>query len=160
MLIGILPRYETNKLSSKSTKPSSKDKLYSISELAEETNVTVRTIRFYESLGLIMPQRVGANRIYTYKDHVRLQLILRFKSAGLKLEQTKEFLSLYDSDEQHIAQLKMGFTGLCEIITQLDEQIAKLDTRRQVLNSLRDEAESMLLDRGVDIQKVLNASSD
>jgi DNA-binding transcriptional MerR regulator len=56
---------------------------YSISQLAQEFDVTTRTIRFYEDQGLLEPQRDGQRRIYTRRDRVRLMLILRGKRIGL-----------------------------------------------------------------------------
>ena len=50
-------------------------KTYSISELASEFDVTVRSIRFYEDQGLLHPSRRGQTRVYSSKDRVRLKLI-------------------------------------------------------------------------------------
>jgi len=59
------------------------DQTWSIGELAEEFNTTLRTIRFYEDRGLLTPQRQGTARIFHDRDRVRLQLILRGKRLGL-----------------------------------------------------------------------------
>ncbi|PIE00472.1 MAG: MerR family transcriptional regulator [Thiothrix nivea] len=72
--------------------------LLSISELAGELGVTARTIRFYEDKQLIKPQRVGANRVYNYKDRARMQLILRGKRLGFSLDEIREYMDLYDAD--------------------------------------------------------------
>ena len=45
-----------------------KRKLYSISDLSKEFDVTTRTIRFYEDAGLLTPVRQGRNRLYTIRD--------------------------------------------------------------------------------------------
>ncbi len=80
-------------------------KLLTISELADEFSVTARTIRFYEDKDLLNPQRVGANRVYDYRDRARLILILRAKRLGFSLTDIREYLELYDADpnqrEQH-----------------------------------------------------------
>ena len=61
--------------------------LYTIGELAGEFNVTTRTIRFYESKGLISPARRGVARAYSRRDRARLKLILRGKNLGFSLEE-------------------------------------------------------------------------
>ncbi|ERI10706.1 transcriptional regulator, MerR family [Aneurinibacillus aneurinilyticus ATCC 12856] len=51
-------------------------KSYNISELAQEFNVSTRTIRYYEELGILNPQRsVSGQRVYVKKDRVRLRLL-------------------------------------------------------------------------------------
>ena len=59
------------------------DKLYSITELAEEFDITPRAIRFYETKNLLAPQRAGATRVYNYRDRARLMLVLRGKRLAL-----------------------------------------------------------------------------
>lgn len=50
---------------------------YKISDLAKEFDITTRSIRFYEDVGLIEPERKGNMRIYQRRDKIRLKLILR-----------------------------------------------------------------------------------
>ncbi|MEH6357138.1 MAG: MerR family DNA-binding transcriptional regulator, partial [Marinobacter sp.] len=71
-------------------------KTYSISELAQEFDVTTRSVRFYEDQGLLKPSRRGQTRIFSSKDRVRLKLILRGKRMGLSLAETKELFDLWD----------------------------------------------------------------
>ena len=61
------------------------ERTYSISELAEEFEVTPRTIRFYEDQGLLTPRREGMSRIYSHRDRGRLMLICRGKRLGFSL---------------------------------------------------------------------------
>ena len=68
------------------------DRLYTIGELAEEFDVTTRTIRFYEAKGLIMPARRGVARCYGRRDRARLKLILRGKNLGFSLEVIAQYL--------------------------------------------------------------------
>lgn len=72
--------------------------LLTISELSDELGVTARTIRFYEDKNLLKPQRVGANRVYSYKDRARMRLILRGKRLGFSLDEIREYMDLYDAD--------------------------------------------------------------
>ncbi|KAA3626026.1 MAG: MerR family transcriptional regulator [Proteobacteria bacterium] len=127
-----------------------KTRLYSISELATEFAITARAIRFYEDKGLLSPRRVGSNRAYDYRDRARLSLVLRFKGLGFPLDKTKEFLDLYDADETHLVQLKVGYRGICGRINELQQQIATLQQDLSELMELKDEAISKLRERGVD----------
>jgi DNA-binding transcriptional MerR regulator len=65
------------------------ERFYSTTQLAEECGVTARTIRFYESRGLLQPQRAGATRVYTHSDQARLKIILRGKRLGFSLDEIR-----------------------------------------------------------------------
>ena len=59
---------------------------YSISDLAQEFDLTTRAIRFYEDMGLLQPTRQGSGgrtRVYSPRDRTRLRLILLGKPLGL-----------------------------------------------------------------------------
>ncbi|MGD9602158.1 MAG: MerR family DNA-binding transcriptional regulator [Gammaproteobacteria bacterium] len=72
---------------------------YSISDLAQAFEVTPRTLRFYESKGLLSPKRQGISRVFSEKDKVRLELALRGKRLGFSLEEIKEIIDLYDPSQ-------------------------------------------------------------
>ncbi len=72
---------------------------FKISELAKEFDITTRSIRFYEDLGLLTPERKGNTRIYNGRDRIRLKLILRGKRLGFSLADIKELFALYDTDQ-------------------------------------------------------------
>ena len=69
---------------------------FTIGDLAEFFAITPRTLRFYESKGLIKPKRQGLNRVYSEKDKLCLELALRGKRIGLSLDQIKEIIEMYD----------------------------------------------------------------
>ncbi|EMI4514884.1 MerR family DNA-binding transcriptional regulator [Vibrio parahaemolyticus] len=72
---------------------------FKISELAKEFDITTRSIRFYEDLGLLTPERKGNTRIYNGRDRIRLKLILRGMRLGFSLADIKELFELYDTDQ-------------------------------------------------------------
>ncbi|MBS9954944.1 MerR family transcriptional regulator [Vibrio alginolyticus] len=72
---------------------------FKISELAKEFDITTRSIRLYEDLGLLTPERKGNTRIYNGRDRIRLKLILRGKRLGFSLADIKELFELYDTDQ-------------------------------------------------------------
>jgi len=67
-----------------------------IGELARESGVTLRALRFYQSKGLLTPQREGSTRVFTQKDRGRLALILRGKRLGFTLTEIREMLAARD----------------------------------------------------------------
>lgn len=86
---------------------------FSISELAREFDITTRSIRFYEDLGLLNPAREGQTRIYSKQDRVRLKLTLRGKRLGFSLAEIRELFDLYDADKSSRTQLQT-MLGLVE----------------------------------------------
>jgi DNA-binding transcriptional MerR regulator len=103
---------------------------YSISDLADEFDVTTRTIRFYEEKGLLKPRREGTRRIYGPADRTRLRLILRGKRLGLSLDESAEIIGLYGSPGNNRRQLEL--------------LIEKIGQRREVLQRQQRDLEAML----------------
>jgi|LNFM01.1.fsa_nt_gb DNA-binding transcriptional MerR regulator len=69
---------------------------YSITALSREFGVTPRTLRFYESRGIITPRRQGTTRVYSERDRVRLTLALRGRRVGLSVEEIRQVIDMYD----------------------------------------------------------------
>ena len=104
------------------------DRLYTITELASELGVTPRAIRFYESKGLLAPQRAGSNRVYTYRERARLLIILRGKRLGFSLRKIKEYLDLYDAEPgRKLEQLELLLRGARRRMADLERQRTDLD---------------------------------
>ena len=101
--------------------------LRTISELAEEFEITTRTIRFYEDEGLLRPKRNGRQRIYSKRDYVRLKLILRGKRLGLSLSEISDIIELYDSDQGELAQLDSFLQSIRERRTILKQKREDID---------------------------------
>ncbi|EGR1752591.1 MerR family DNA-binding transcriptional regulator [Vibrio parahaemolyticus] len=80
---------------------------YKISDLAKEFDITTRSIRFYEDVGLIEPERKGSMRVYQRRDKIRLKLILRGKRLGFSLAEIRELFELYDMQQTDEQLLKM-----------------------------------------------------
>jgi DNA-binding transcriptional MerR regulator len=68
----------------------------SIGELARSTGLTARTLRFYQSKGLLAPQRESSGRVFTRQDRERLELILQGKRLGFTLTEIREMLAARD----------------------------------------------------------------
>jgi DNA-binding transcriptional MerR regulator len=103
---------------------------WTITELADEFGITLRTLRFYEEHGLLAPERRGTQRVFRPGDRVRLELVLRGKRLGFPLEEIKKIVGMYDSEPGEAGQL-----------TYLLDQIA---VRRRELEQRRADIEQTL----------------
>jgi DNA-binding transcriptional MerR regulator len=110
--------------------------VYSIGDLAADLSVSPRAIRFYEDQGMLAPQRVGGNRVYTQRDRARLKLILRGKRLGFSLSDIRELLDLYDVDHDHLEQLTQTLQKGRARIAELEQQLSELQITLQELREL------------------------
>ena len=78
---------------------------WSITQLAEEFGVTLRTLRHYEDVGLVSPERRGATRVYHPRDRIRVQLILRGRRLGFSLPDIRTIVNMYDEQPGEAGQL-------------------------------------------------------
>lgn len=100
---------------------------YSISDLAAEFAITTRTIRFYESRGLLTPERHGTTRRYSKRDRARLMLILRGRNLGFTVEDVGEYLALYDADPGQVAQTRLLLDKVRAAIGDLEKKRSDID---------------------------------
>ena len=119
------------------TTDAEREQTWTIAQVADEFGVTHRTVRHYEELGLISPERRGTARVYHRRDRTRLGLILRGKRLGFPLEEIRTIIDLYDVPRGRRGQLEY-------VLAQLDERRADLEQRRRDL----DAAQSELTDFG------------
>tara|TARA_R110000782_G_scaffold80503_2_gene159287 strand:- start:23 stop:460 length:438 start_codon:yes stop_codon:yes gene_type:complete len=131
------------------------DKLYSITELAEEFDITPRAIRFYETKNLLAPQRAGATRVYNYRDRARLMLVLRGKRLGFSLEDIKEYIDLYDAERSGTEQLAHLMLVGRRRISELEQQLDDVQTTLGELRKIEREAADALTQKGIDPEKAL-----
>jgi DNA-binding transcriptional MerR regulator len=124
------------------------EKIYSVTELARDLDITPRTIRFYEDQGLIAPQRAGATRVYTHRDRARMILILRGKRLGFSIKEIKEFLDLYVVDVTQIEQMQLLLTKVRERSRQLEEQRRALDLTLRELKDIEKLTVEALAQKG------------
>ena len=124
------------------------EKLYTVTELARELDLTPRAIRFYEDKGLLAPQRVGNTRVYNGRDRGRLILILRGKRLGFSLREIGEWLALYDAEDLEPAQTKQLLDNIAHRISALDQQRADLDATLAELREIERMVREHLGKRG------------
>ncbi|MFF4575911.1 MerR family transcriptional regulator [Streptomyces sp. NPDC001410] len=105
-----------------------------IGELARRAGVTIKAVRYYESLGLIMPRRL-ANGYRDYdEDDVRMVREIRaLGSLGIPVERTRPFLECLASGQQHADDCPASLAGYREAIDEVTERIEALTSRRATL---------------------------
>lgn len=100
---------------------------YTITDLANEFDITHRTLRFYEEKGLIEPERKGQTRLYSKRDRARLQLILRGREVGLTLYEIRQILDLYQSGGGTEEQNRLAVSFFRKRLSAAKEQRARVD---------------------------------
>jgi DNA-binding transcriptional MerR regulator len=105
---------------------------YRIGELARVFGLNPRTLRYYESLGLLTPARRGSGsyRIYTEADADRLRFILKAKRLGLGLREIRELLAEQESPCGCLARLvgekKRAIRAQIEALQELEKRMDRL----------------------------------
>jgi DNA-binding transcriptional MerR regulator len=106
-----------------------------IGEVAEQTGLSLRTIRYYEEVGLVSPssRTTGGFRLYSDSDVARLRLVRRMKPLDFSLEEMKDVLSVLDGLEAHdpisedhhqlVGRLEMYREVTTSRVTALREQL-------------------------------------
>lgn len=118
--------------------------VYRIGDLAQEFGVTLRTLRFYEDKGLLMPERVGVTRLFTRRDRARLKLILLGKRLGFSLTEIKRMIELYDPHDKNVTQLKVALEKGEAQMRVLEEQRDSINIAIEELGRTIDVVRDML----------------
>ncbi len=114
------------------------DNRLTFKEMCAEFDVTPRTLRYYEYIELLQPERVGRSRFYNPRDCARMTLILRGRKYGFQLEEIRQWLLIYEN-EGTAAQMRA-------FVEMADRQLGELEIQRQqiddAINELRDMRET------------------
>ncbi|MEL6608466.1 MAG: MerR family DNA-binding transcriptional regulator [Pseudomonadota bacterium] len=103
-------------------------------EMCARFDVTPRTLRYYEYIELLSPEREGRSRFYGSREIARMTLILRGRRWGFSLEDIRQWLLIYESDgteaqnmafvdlaDRQLAELRAKQAELADTITELEE---------------------------------------
>lgn len=108
----------------------------SFKEMCAKFAVTPRTLRYYEYIELLQPQREGRSRFYGPREVARMTLILRGRKFGFLLEELRQWLEIYD-EKGTVAQMQV-FNDLAERkIIELKDQQVQLAQTIEELKELR-----------------------
>jgi DNA-binding transcriptional MerR regulator len=116
-----------------------------IHELGRQTGVPAKTIRYYESIGLLpRPSRAANNyRQYMPADVERLRFIASARSLGLSLDDVSEFLAARDKG---IAPCQRVLDAVGQRLNEIDQRLAGLLVLRDSLQQLEREGAALPLD--------------
>ncbi len=110
---------------------------FTISELAQQLEISPSTIRFYEEKKLILPERTAGNqRKYRKKDRARLKLILRGKRFGFSLDEISEILGMGTMEVSEVSQIEKS-------LVYADKKLEEIRQRRNELDLLEEDILSM-----------------
>jgi DNA-binding transcriptional MerR regulator len=112
----------------------------SIGELARILDMSQRTIRYYEEIGLLnsIKRIEGGKRIYTEADLRRLKLIKRLKIMGMTLSEMQELEAMWTYEKSNEKVLKRLLELLSNHLKRLDERIADLDILRHEIKEYQE----------------------
>ena len=103
----------------------------SFKEMCARFDVTPRTLRYYEYIELLAPEKEGRSRFYAPREIARMTLILRGRRWGFSLEEIRQWLLIYE-EEGTEAQSR-------EFLRLADRQLVALDTERAELDATIDD---------------------
>ncbi len=112
-------------------------KLFLIGQVTNLSGIPIRTIRYYESLGLVESsgRTEGGFRQFSIDVLTRLAFIKRAQSLGLSLEEIRDILQVYDQGQPPCDEIR---EKLEEKLSQIDSQITQLLTLRSQIGELLD----------------------
>jgi DNA-binding transcriptional MerR regulator len=107
------------------------DTRLSFKEMCAKFDVTPRTLRYYEYIELLSPEKVGRSRFYGAREVARMTLILRGRHFGFSLEEIRQWLLIYQ---------QQGTKPQLETFVEFaDRQLAQLTAQRdEIATSIRD----------------------
>ncbi|TIM94721.1 MAG: MerR family transcriptional regulator, partial [Mesorhizobium sp.] len=105
-----------------------------IGTAAEQSGLPPKTIRYYEDIGLLRPDRAdNGYRDYSMADVHRLRFLQRSRSLGFSVEECRQLLSLYRDKERESADVK----AIAEAkLAEIDRKLAELAGLRDMLRHL------------------------
>jgi DNA-binding transcriptional MerR regulator len=106
-------------------------------EMCAKFDVTPRTLRYYEYIELLQPERAGRSRFYGPRECARMELILRGRRWGFQLEEIRQWLLIYEKEGTR-AQMEAWVPLADEQLTALDEQKRQLEEAIRELKAMRD----------------------
>lgn len=120
------------------------DKKLSLKEMCALFDVTPRTMRYYEYIELISPEKQGRTRLYGAKERARMTLILRGRKVGFSLEEVRQWLELYEKDPTQRIQMEDLLRRTTEQAEELGARMAELKEAIRENEKLRDFAKHHL----------------
>ena len=112
-------------------------------EMCAKFDVTPRTLRYYEYIELLAPEKEGRSRFYGSREIARMTLIMRGRRWGFALEDIRQWLLIYEN-EGNEAQMQSWVALATSQLEELREQRKQLDIAIDELEKQRDEVAASL----------------
>ena len=119
------------------------EKRLSFKEMCAKFDVTPRTLRYYEYIELLTPEKEGRARFYGPRELARMTLILRGRRFGFALDDIRQWLLIYEKEGTH-AQMREWVALADRQMEELRQQRAQLDETMAELQRLRDDTAKTL----------------
>lgn len=105
-----------------------------IGSAASACGLSVKTVRYYDDIGLVVPARgEGGYRVYTEADVHQLRFVARSRGLGFSIEDCRHLLSLYVDGGRASADVKSIVT---QKLKEVDRKVAELESIRRTLTHL------------------------
>ena len=114
-------------------------------EMCAKFDVTPRTLRYYEYIELLSPDREGRSRFYGPRELARMTLILRGRKFGFQLEELRQWLLIYDQDGTK-AQMNVFLDMADRKLAELRDQQVQLSQTIEELEQLRQTTDKLVSD--------------
>ena len=121
----------------------SEEKL-TLKEMCEAFEVTPRTLRYYEYIELLIPEKIGKKRLYGNKEKALLTLIKRGRRFGFSLEEIRQWLAMYNRDNQNQTQTEAWINMANNQTIELEERKSEIQKAIDDIKNLRVDAEKEL----------------
>ena len=115
----------------------------SFKEMCARFDVTPRTLRYYEYIELLRPEKEGRNRFYGPRELARMTLILRGRRFGFSLEGIRQWLQMYETKGSR-QQYETFVINAGRQLDELERQRAELDKTIEELRQLRAETQRIV----------------
>ena len=119
------------------------DDRLSFKEMCGAFDVTPRTLRYYEYIELLQPDREGRSRFYAARERARMKLIMRGRKFGFQLEDIRQWLLIYEKEGTR-AQMETWIGMADGQLKELADQRVQLEEAFQELQSLRKDVATKL----------------
>ena len=116
----------------------------SFKEMCAKYDVTPRTLRYYEYIELLSPERIGRSRFYGVKELARMTLVMRGRKYGFPLEDIRQWLLIREKEGDE-AQMKTWLELADRQLGELKDQRTQLNETLAELQEMRDATAKSLI---------------
>ena len=128
------------------------DEKLTLKEMCEAYEVTPRTLRYYEYIELLIPEKIGKKRFYGNKEKALLRLIKRGRRFGFSLEEIRKWLAMYDRKNQNQTQVEAW-------ISMANKQTIELEDRKSEIQRAIDDIKNLRIDAEKELEVLLKKSN-